>query len=93
MMGSTQKVIRSVLGTLAGVILIFVILWIMRRAQPAAEPLPGDPEAKPPEEILAEMRTEETEKLTTYGWVDREKGIVRIPIEEAMQKLIEEAGR
>jgi hypothetical protein len=39
------------------------------------------------------MRTEETEKLTTYGWGDREKGIVRIPIEEAMQKLIEEAGR
>ena len=44
-------------------------------------------------EILAEVRAAESEKLSTYGWVDEEKGIVRIPIEEAMQKLIEEAGR
>ncbi|MHC4931794.1 MAG: hypothetical protein ACYTGV_06350 [Planctomycetota bacterium] len=93
MRGSTRKVARSVLGTLVGVTVIFVILWIMLRAQPASAPLPVDPEALPPEEILAGMRAEETEKLTTYGWVDREKGIVRIPIEEAMRKLIEEAGR
>ena len=93
MRGAAGKTIRSVLGTLLGVILIFVILWLMLDVQPATEPLPAAPEQKPPMEILAEVRAAEREKLTTYGWVDEEKGIVRIPIEEAMRKLIEEAGR
>ncbi len=29
------------------------------------------------------------EKLSTYGWVDRQKGIVRIPIERAMALLVQ----
>jgi hypothetical protein len=29
--------------------------------------------------------------LTTYGWIDREHGIVRIPIDRAMQRLVEDA--
>lgn len=29
------------------------------------------------------------EKLATYGWVDRQKGIVRIPIERAMDLLVQ----
>jgi hypothetical protein len=30
------------------------------------------------------------ERITTYGWVDREAGIVHIPVEEAMRRLAEE---
>jgi hypothetical protein len=32
------------------------------------------------------------ERITTYGWVDREAGIVHIPVEEAMRRLAEETG-
>ena len=35
------------------------------------------------------MLAEESAALTTYGWVDREAGIVRIPIERAMELLVE----
>lgn len=37
------------------------------------------------------VRLRETERLTltTYGWVNREEGIVRIPIDEAMRLVIE----
>lgn len=35
------------------------------------------------------MAAEEDAALTTYGWVDREAGIVRIPIERAMELLVE----
>jgi len=38
---------------------------------------------------LAVFRKEEQEILTTYGIVDREKGIYRIPIEEAMKLTLE----
>ena len=35
------------------------------------------------------MQADETAALTTYGWVDRDGGIVRIPIERAMDLLVE----
>jgi len=38
---------------------------------------------------LEQMRAREDEALTTYGWVDREAGTVRIPIERAMDLLAE----
>ncbi len=38
---------------------------------------------------LATFRKEQAEILSTYGVVDREKGIYRIPIEEAMRLTLE----
>jgi hypothetical protein len=36
---------------------------------------------------LAKLRRAEDSLLNSYGWVDREKGIVHIPIDEAMRRL------
>lgn len=36
---------------------------------------------------LEKFRAEQERELTTYGWVDREKNIVRIPIERAIELL------
>lgn len=38
---------------------------------------------------IEDWRKEHAHKLSHYGWVDRGKGIVRIPIEQAMQKVVE----
>ena len=38
---------------------------------------------------LAAMREAEQQALTSYGWVDPEKGIVRIPIDEAMKLTLQ----
>jgi hypothetical protein len=35
----------------------------------------------------AEMRRLEREQLTTYGWVDQQRGIVRIPVDRAIELL------
>jgi hypothetical protein len=40
--------------------------------------------------FMQEQVQQENQRLAVFGWVDREKGIVHIPIEEAMKKL---AGR
>ena len=37
-----------------------------------------------PRADLAELRAAEERVLETYGWVDRQRGIARIPIERAM---------
>ncbi len=38
-------------------------------------------------EFLDELRESHIETLNSYGWVDRERGVVRIPIERAMELL------
>lgn len=51
-----------------------------------------DPAARAPGDIYDQLRlTRETAKktLTSYGWVDAKAGIVRIPIERAMDLVIE----
>jgi len=43
-----------------------------------------------PAEDLAKFQVEEKKKLETYYWIDKQKGIVHIPIEEAMKKVVKE---
>lgn len=38
---------------------------------------------------LAAFRAQEHEALTTYGWMDKNAGVVRIPIERAKDLLLE----
>jgi len=42
-----------------------------------------------PQGDLEQLRREEDEILSTYRWVDRDKGIARIPIDRAMQVFIQ----
>lgn len=69
---------------------------------PRGEPIP--PEVRQPEvgmviktlfgadSRFAERRRRQEERLQGYGWVDRQKGIIHIPIERAME-LVARAGR
>jgi hypothetical protein len=51
------------------------------------KPLP--PTRNTPVTDLADMRDAEKRALTTYGWVDQQKGIVRIPIDQAMKLTLQ----
>jgi hypothetical protein len=42
-----------------------------------------------PRQDLADMRAKEDEVLGSYGWVDKNAGVVRIPIDAAMQLTLE----
>jgi hypothetical protein len=63
------------------------------RHQPPPSTLAGIRSGVPPEprlqntpfDELRRMRAEEDATLTSYGWVDRQAGIVRIPIEQALE--------
>jgi hypothetical protein len=57
---------------------------------PSEETPPADfLEGSSPDKKLTDYRSQMFYQLNTYGWVDREKQIVRIPIEEAMKKMLE----
>ena len=52
--------------------------------------LPPEPRLQTnPRQDLADLRAAEDETLTTYGWVDKNAGVVRIPIEQAMKLTLE----
>ena len=60
--------------------------------QPLLQPFPRAgvaPYHSTPVADLAEMRAAEQRALTTYGWVDQQKGIVHIPIGEAMKLTLQ----
>jgi hypothetical protein len=66
------------------------------RSNPPANPLAArsDRDLPPiprlqadPIHFLQRLREEEDKRLTTYAWIDAEKGIVRIPIKRAMDLL------
>jgi hypothetical protein len=55
-----------------------------------AERLPPEPRLQTaPRQDLIDLRTQEQQLLRTYGWVDRNAGVVRIPIEEAIRLTLE----
>jgi len=51
--------------------------------RPAGPVLQADPHA----ELIA-LRRGEDSVLSTYGWVNRDSGVVRIPIDQAMEMLV-----
>jgi hypothetical protein len=52
--------------------------------------LPPEPRLQTnPRQDLADQRAREDEALAGYSWVDRNAGIVRIPIDEAIKKTLE----
>jgi len=56
--------------------------------QPLLQPFPvGEttPQVTTPVADMIDMRRTETAALTTYAWVDKQQGIVRIPIEKAKE--------
>jgi hypothetical protein len=51
---------------------------------------------QPPfETIRAPERTraEQLRQLQSYGWIDRDKGVIHVPIEKAIEQLVAEKGK
>ena len=65
--------------------------------QPAPPHMKFAPDRQPPLPLLQELplkdvttlRAEEDALLTTYGWVDKGKGKIRIPVAEAMRIIVD----
>jgi hypothetical protein len=88
---------------LAGSLVLMWVLFQFYAAMPVREGGPVSPlsaERVPPPrprlqtmetqaKDLVETRISEGEELTSYGWVDKSKGIVRIPVERAMQLALQ----
>jgi hypothetical protein len=94
--------ILAVFALVTTLALLPVFSWLRAREQrhdPPPPPMGRQPpgvrqapeprlQVSPPQELEMVQRQAERE-LQGYGWVDEEKGVVRIPIDEAMRLLVE----
>ena len=59
------------------------------RVPPEPRLQPAPPDWKTPRQDMSDLRKHEDDILDNYGWVDRNGGVVRIPIGEAMRLAVE----
>jgi hypothetical protein len=71
------------IGILGTFLIIAALVWAM---QHYTQPPPlGEDRVALRKKALAELRAAEASELDSYGWVDQGKGVVRLPIAEAMK--------
>jgi len=90
-------------GVIAVALLMWLLFDRFAARETSLSPQPermvsSNPQKEPPEPRLQskpvmdlkEFRAAEDAILTSYGWVDPDKGVVRIPVERAMELVAKE---
>ena len=78
-------------STWVGIVLLFILFGVIVLAIIGPSPRGSDYEetrAKKRMENLKTLREDAEKALTTYTWVDKNKGVVRIPISRAMELTV-----
>ena len=84
---------RAPFSTWLGIVFLFVLFGLIVLAVIGPSPRGSDYEetrAKKRMEKLKALREETQKELTTYAWVDKNKGVARIPIDRAMEVTVTE---
>ncbi len=84
---------RAPLSTWFGVVLLLVLFGLIVLAVVGPAPRGDDYEqkrAKAREGKLKTLREAEAKELTSYGWIDKNKRVVRLPIDRAMELTVAE---
>src|SRR5213595_3330198 len=82
---------RAPLSTWFGIVLLFALFGVIVLAVIGPAPRGSDYEetrAKKRVDNLKTLREEAAKALTTYGWIDKNKGVARIPIDRAMELTV-----
>ena len=82
---------RAPLSAWFGIVLLFVLFGVIVLAIIGPAPRGSDYEetrAKKRVENLKTLRDEADRALTTYGWIDKNKGVARVPIGRAMELTV-----
>ncbi len=94
-MNSDSQCCRSgtayAIGILGSFLIVAALAWAIHHYTHPA-PL-GEERAAVRAKALVELRAAEAEALSTPGWVDQAKGLVRIPIADAMTMVEHEWGQ
>jgi hypothetical protein len=78
-------------GILGAFLIVAALAWAIHKY---TEPPPlGEDRAAVRAKALADLRAAETQALTSPAWIDQPKGIVRLPIEQAIMLVERDWGK
>lgn len=86
--GSFTATLLAAVGGFSIFLIILLVAYLPNKAAPAGDGVKTPAERKA---ALAELRGKEQTAATTYAWVDKDKGVVRLPLERAVELTIQEA--
>lgn len=86
-------VVLAVAAALSAAVAYGVFDYLATRPVPQPNPMAAEEQQIPPEPRLEEhpaielrdLRSQEDQRLGSYGWVDRNKGTVHIPVDRAIE--------
>lgn len=90
--GEPRARLIALFGLLTLAFLAIVILGLQAYVDYALQRQVFVRQLEPVSQDLRELRAREDAELNSYGYRDREKGVVRIPIRQAMELVIREKG-
>lgn len=99
---SVRLIVETVIGLVISVVIVCVIVWgvfnlfkFQTRKEDRVSAMSGPVQLPPgphlevhPAEELKGLRAHEEEVLDNYRWIDKDKGIVHIPISKAMDEVL-----
>jgi hypothetical protein len=89
---NVRGVALGALGVIATVLLVAAVAYFLTGVSGPARPGPTATSIERPQRLpsdpfeqRAAFEREKRARLNSYGWIDRERGFVHVPIERAMQ--------
>jgi hypothetical protein len=82
---------RSILPIFIGGLVMLGLFWGLNQLMRGWAPAEPDYETQRSDtryQNLAALKQTNEQALTTYGWVNKERGIVRIPVERAIELVV-----
>ncbi|HEY4294230.1 hypothetical protein [Luteibacter sp.] len=95
--GLATRRLASLAALLAGSTMVVLVacffLWRGWVTAPVPSPRAGEPKLQPEPRRDMEMFRRRQRNANEWGWVDRERGVARIPVERAMRLMAKEGDR
>jgi hypothetical protein len=100
-----RAIMYIAIGFIVAAVVINLLVWwlydYLRQSDPhhgrlssseikATVPQPPEPRLQvSPSTDLQTLESTQRDQLNQYGWIDQQKGIVKIPVEEAMKQIVQ----
>lgn len=88
--GSFTATLFAAVGGFAIFGLILVVAYLPNKVESVGDGVKTPEQRKA---ALAELRGKEKTAASSYAWIDKEKDLVRLPIDRAMELVIQEHGK
>ncbi len=87
--GDPKTGLTATIGIVGSLILILIVVALQALFYHVEDDIYSEIYAEPNLDVRM-VKAQQLEVLNSYGWVDREKGVVRIPIDRAIEMVIAE---